>query len=361
MPRSSPRCQLLCVCVARAVDPSPILRKGAQQISFAAPEPFKLDPACVRLLSTELELSEEQVYVILCKQPGMHQLGARHMLRQLSAAKQALAGVLQLSEDQLKQLLQRVPMLLTMRPADVRQRYSRLVDLVGQQPELARGLVVAEPMWLLVSYDGIRSRLGALGALLCMPVARLIKLCTVQPELLVITPEQLLGRITAIAHALGIGNDDATNVLRRAPLVLTWRPATVNRKVEELAGALDVTREQALQLVLTQPGLLLKPPAGLGVRWRRLQHAASHNAQWSAQLRSYSLGTLALLLSVGAARYSRLEFMQQFGMSKGAPLAEALQCSDEQFLARFPSWDTWRSGDDDEWTGGFAAVEAVDT
>lgn len=79
----------------------------------------------------------------------------------------------------------------------------------------------------------------------------------------------------------------------------------------------------------------------LASKVQQLQALAGSNTFWAETFAGSSTGSLAVLLTYSMQRYSRLQYLQEQGLTGSLRMATVLALSDDKMVERYPDYLDW--------------------
>ncbi|KXZ52682.1 hypothetical protein GPECTOR_9g728 [Gonium pectorale] len=295
-----------------AVAPAEVRDGGGKQAAAAVAAELKADPNS-RLkaadLASLLRIPEPQARELMARERDLGRLTRGSAAASLEAVRAllGLGGPDPRVAEAAGRLVAKQPRVLTVPPAELRERFGELQTLLSAPAAVLRGTLSRQPGLLTHSPELLRSRLSALGATFNVDPQLAGALALACPGLLAERAEELAGRAAALGAELRLSRSEAVALLRRhpsallvpagemrsrlralavllelppadptalgsvvagAPRLLLLREGEAARHLEELQGLLKTSRDRALELACEQPSLLATPGPVLAERLR---------------------------------------------------------------------------------------------
>jgi hypothetical protein len=194
----------------------------------------------------------------LTPRPHLAAAAAAQAVRLLAAFEPLLP-----SRAELLAMLAAHPGLLAHSAATLASNYGAMATVLP--PAQLRQLLLRVPTLLTLSPFSFWSNLHGLGMMLDLPAGRLGALALRAPRLLTTSPALLQQRFDALGHYFDLAPAEVRGLVRRQPLLLASHASTLQANAELLVQRLGLPPHLVVRMILKQPALLLvsgeRPPA----------------------------------------------------------------------------------------------------
>lgn len=141
--------------------------------------------------------------------------------------------------------------------------------------------------------------------------------------------------------------DQVAQLVYHFPGVISLPEQHIACSLEQwIPTTLELTAEQARQVVLFDPSLLGRSQTGLRdlqEHWALLEQLCSQDAGWQAKWGTYPLETKLRMAAAGGDSLDRLAFMLQAGMAGSMAPHVVIKAQANAFDAKQPHYAAWRA------------------
>ena len=209
-------------------------------------------------LASELQVPLAEVLQMCSSGSGMCDWQAADVAAKVAA----ISGALGLTAVEARSMIKQQPSLLEVPPESLSERGTKVLSLLGLPADggaSGRKLLAGHPELLVQEPGELDGRIEQLAAQLNLPLARMPGLLEACPVLILQSSGGVVQRLEAIRQLLGgVSPGLVAELVAKEPRVLSTSLPELEAAYEELASSFGSFREDALQLILADPSMLLK-------------------------------------------------------------------------------------------------------